>query len=349
MMNIAPFYPLDRQKLEVEYKNDCVALNSVSRPSASRRAREVMHALLLSYGIEIAPGGYAWTPKSKAMRFSNSPSDLALNSEASSLSPGRRCILYVRLPEAIAALSLKKGDFLGLAGDVSTQSTSVLTHYYFLCTPSSGSTWNIFAYIDATVIPFSPSTDKLFDVVTEAKERSNKVKRKRAYSPCSSKPKGFPSDPSNTSYADAATPLYLPLDTCVGPTGPNDAPFTFIKQEFSSFGTSEAEDAALASKSSETDVNSSNNNNSSFVASPDDPSMLMSTDYSFSFNNMCCSATRMGLEITNCCDDATFLNVDEPFLQDNGILDFHDFPFSCDNDNFSSWAGDNDNSGVLFP
>ena len=173
----------DRRMMEGVYSHECELLKRTKRPSASRCASQVMTNLLSSFGISPESVSFAWTESSKAIRVRDSTGACVVDSHAKPLTPGRRHVLYVKLPSAIPDLGFEEGDFLGVVGDISTQSTSVITESYFLCRPGSVRVWYIFASIHMDGRNINISSESLVERITSAAAKSDKTKRQREYRP----------------------------------------------------------------------------------------------------------------------------------------------------------------------
>jgi len=165
-----------------EYIRDIENLRDGIKPPAALRAVEEMKRALSILGIsdqDLATLQFAWTFRSKGTRLFNRDGSVALDKAGKPVTIGRRCAMYVRLPCDIPLLNLPQGSYLGVIGNVSTQSTNVFTSEYFLVAPYSEKIWAIVGVMDSRHSAIITSLEEIASGVDRAIARSGHLKALR--------------------------------------------------------------------------------------------------------------------------------------------------------------------------
>jgi len=163
-----------------EYARDVENFKSGLKPPAALSAGDKITRVLNILNIPCSTLPFAWTFRSKGIRFFEPDGSVLLTDAGKALTIGRRCAMYVRLPCSVPSLGLAAGDYLGVVGDVSTQSTNVSTVVYFLVVPRSEKIWAIVGVLDAAHDRIDLSRETIKRSMETALNRSIRLKENRA-------------------------------------------------------------------------------------------------------------------------------------------------------------------------
>jgi len=163
-----------------EYARDVENFKSGLKPPAALSAGDKITRALSILNIPSSGLSFAWTFRSKGIRYFEPDGSVLLTDTGKALTIGRRCAMYVRLPCSVPSLGLVAGDYLGVVGDVSTQSTNVSTVVYFLVVPRSEKIWAIVGVLDVVHERIDLSPDSIKRSMETALNRSIRLKENRA-------------------------------------------------------------------------------------------------------------------------------------------------------------------------
>jgi len=138
-----------------------------------------MDVVLDILGISQEGLAFAWTFRSKGTRYFDER-DQPVLADGKPLTIGRRCAMYIRLPCSVPALRLEAGSYLGVVGDVSTQSTNVSTAVYFLVIPRTEKIWAIIGVLDVARRCIDCAGESVKRAMDTAMNRSRRLRENRA-------------------------------------------------------------------------------------------------------------------------------------------------------------------------
>jgi len=125
----------NEEAMAAEYERDRQRFLNLSDPPAGMQAYMIMSRLLAKFDITLLESQCAWTASPKGTLFRGTETFFLPGTNGKNFTVGRRYCLYTCLPKGISTLGLRKGDYIGVFGDVPTSSIVVRTGRYFVCAP----------------------------------------------------------------------------------------------------------------------------------------------------------------------------------------------------------------------
>jgi len=125
----------NEEAMSQEYERDKERFINLTDPPAGMQAYMILSRFLAKYDMSLAESQCAWTSSPKGTLFRGTETFFLQATNGKNFTVGRRYCLYTCLTKGISVLGLRKGDYVGVFGDVPTSTIVVRTGRYFICTP----------------------------------------------------------------------------------------------------------------------------------------------------------------------------------------------------------------------